>query len=38
MDPHTIGLIGLGLMLLLILMHVPIGVAMGLPPAGRSEC
>ena len=30
MEPHTIGLIGMGLMLLLILMHVPIGVAMGI--------
>jgi len=29
MDPTTIGLIGMGLMLLLILLHVPIGVAMG---------
>ncbi|CUH63088.1 Neu5Ac permease [Thalassovita gelatinovora] len=29
MEPHIIGLLGLGLMLLLILMHVPIGVAMG---------
>ncbi len=30
MEPHYIGLIGLAAMLLLILMHVPIGVAMGI--------
>lgn len=29
MEPHYMGLIGMGVMLLLILMHVPIGVAMG---------
>ncbi|MCW1935044.1 TRAP transporter large permease [Pararhodobacter zhoushanensis] len=29
MEPYTIGLIGMGVMLLLILLHVPIGVAMG---------
>ena len=29
MEPTTIGLIGMGLMLLMILLHVPIGVAMG---------
>ncbi|KGF71248.1 C4-dicarboxylate ABC transporter permease [Hoeflea sp. BAL378] len=29
MDPSTIGLLGMGLMLLLIFIHVPIGVAMG---------
>ncbi|MCB1407341.1 MAG: TRAP transporter large permease subunit, partial [Rhodobacteraceae bacterium] len=30
MEPHYMGLIGMGVMLLLILMHVPIGVAMGI--------
>lgn len=30
MEPYIVGLIGMGLMLLLILLHVPIGVAMGI--------
>lgn len=30
MEPHYIGLIGLAAMLIMILMHVPIGVAMGI--------
>ncbi|MCL4675299.1 MAG: TRAP transporter large permease subunit, partial [Pararhodobacter sp.] len=30
MEPHYMGLIGMAVMLLLILMHVPIGVAMGI--------
>jgi C4-dicarboxylate transporter, DctM subunit len=30
MEPHVIGLLGMGLMLALIFLHVPIGVAMGL--------
>lgn len=30
MEPHIIGLLGLGLMFLMIIMHVPIGVAMGI--------
>ena len=30
MEPHIIGLIGMGLMLAMIFLHVPIGVAMGL--------
>ncbi|MBN8290848.1 TRAP transporter large permease [Rhodobacter sp. NTK016B] len=30
MDPHVIGLIGMGVMFALIVLHVPIGVAMGI--------